>query len=295
MKRAATTILLILIAAIPLAAEDLLVEYVQGTLEIREGSSWIELYIGDTVPETSMIRLSDDGFAELSTRTVTLTLSNDGTYDTRSLLRSGRKLASWGIGGVVNSKLSELVNPTQQENEVTPGGSRAEVMTQDRPEMYDPFTDSMKEGKRLLERNLFEEAISMFQEAADSAVFGDEIFEARFYEAYAHYLKGDNAPALNILEDVQPDSNAGFFTEYVLLKGRLLIENLAFADALDLFSEYLKHPDMGETTQVVYFLSAVCHQALDNVAQAEKFLRDAIKIDASSEYGRAAQRMMGSL
>jgi hypothetical protein len=52
---------------------------------------------------------------------------------------------------------------------------------------------------------------------------------------------------------------------------------------------------MGETTQVVYFLSAVCQQGLDNKTQAQKFLQDAVKIDASSEYGQAAQRMMGSL
>jgi hypothetical protein len=52
---------------------------------------------------------------------------------------------------------------------------------------------------------------------------------------------------------------------------------------------------MGETTQVVYFLSAVCHQGLENNSQARRLLQDAIKIDATSEYGQAAQRMMGSL
>jgi hypothetical protein len=294
MRRAAVTILLILFTVIPLAAEELLVEYVEGTLEIQEGSGWLELYIGDTVPENSMIRLSDNGFVELSTSTVTLTLSDDGTYDTRYLLQSGRKIASWGVGSVVNNRLDRLINPPQK-GEVTGLGSRAERKTENPLEMSDPFVDSINAGKQLLARNLFDEAISMFQEAADSAVFGDEIFEARFYEAYAHYLKGDNAPALNILEDVQPDSNAGFFTEYVLLKGRLLIENLAFADALDLFSQYLEHPDRGETTQVVYFLSAVCHQALDNRAEAERDLRNAIQIDGSSEYGQAARRMMQSL
>ncbi len=294
MRRVATTILLILITAIPLAAEDLLVEYVEGTLEIQEGSGWFELYIGDTVPENSMIRLSGNGFVELSTRTVTLTLSDDGTYDTRYLLRSGRKIASWGVGSVVNNRLDRLINPPQK-GEVAGAGSRAEGKTEDLPEYSDPFTDSMKKGKKLLERNLFDEAISMFQEAGEEAVFDDEIFEARFYEAYAHSFKGNNALALNILEDMRPDSNAGIFTEYVLLKGKLLIENLAFADALDLFSEYLKHPDMGETTQVVYFLSAVCHQALDNRAEAERYLRNAIQIDASSEYGQAAQRMIESL
>ena len=294
MRRVAVTILLILIAAIPLAAEDLLVEYVEGTLEIQEGSDWLELYIGDMVPEDSTIRLSDDGFVELSTRTVTLTLSDDGTYDTRSLLQSGRKIASWSVGSVVSSRLDRLINPPQK-GEVAGAGSRAERKTEDLPEMSDPFKDSIKDGKQLLESNLFDEAISKFQEAVDSAVFEEEIFEALFYEAYAHSLKGDNAVSLIMLEDMALASSSPLFTDYMLLKGKLLIENLAFADALDLFSEYLKHPDMGETTQVVYFLSALCHQGLENRSQAQKFLQDAININASSEYGQAAQRMMGSL
>ena len=115
MKRAIAAILLILISAIPLVAEDLLVEYVEGTLELREGSStWVELFIGDMIPENSLIRLSDNGFVELSTQNITVTVSDPGTYDTRSLLRSGQKIASWDIGSVVNSKLSKLVTPGQQ-------------------------------------------------------------------------------------------------------------------------------------------------------------------------------------
>ena len=105
------------------------------------------------------------------------------------------------------------------------------------------------------------------------------------YAAYAHSLKGDNALALIMLEDMELGSEAPVFTDYVLLKGKLLIENLAYDDALDLFSEYLRHPDMGETTQVVYFLSALCHQGLDNIAQAQTLLQDAIEIDSTSEYG----------
>ena len=294
MKRAAALILLILIAAIPLVAEDLLVEYVEGTLEIKEGSSWAELYIGDMVPENSTIRLSDNGFAELSTRTVTVTLSDDGTYDTRSLLRSGQKVASWDIGGVVNSKLSKLVNPAQQ-GETAAMGVRGEAKPQDELTWVEEGGEFMEKGKQLLLDGLFEEAIGVFKDGADWALTEEERSEYLFYTAYAHSLKGDNALALIILEDMQLDSNAAIFTDYVLLKGKLLIENLAFADALDLFSEYLKHPDMGETTQVVYFLSAVCQQGLDNKTQAQKFLQDAVKIDASSEYGKAAQRMMGKL
>jgi hypothetical protein len=294
MKRAATIILLMLITAIPLTAEDLQVEYIEGILELKEGSSWIELYIGDTVPENSLIRLSDNGFAELSTRNVTVTLSNDGTYDTQSLLRAGQKIASWNIGGVVNSKLSKLITPGQQ-GETAVMGVRGAEADQSELTWVEEGGEFMERGKQLLAEGLFDEAIPMFKDGADWALTEDERAEYLFYTAYAHSLRGDNAVALIMLEDMALGSHSPIFTDYVLLKGKLLIENLAFADALDLFSEYLRHPDMGETTQVVYFLSAVCHQGLDNKSQAEKLLQDAIKIDASSEYGRAAGRMMDSL
>jgi len=294
MKRAATIILLIAITAMPLVAEDLLVEYLEGTLEVKEGSIWAELYIGDMVAENSLIRLSDHGFAELSTRNVTVTLSDDGTYDTQSLLRSGQKVASWNIGGVVNSKLSKLISPVQQ-GETAVMGVRGAAADQGELTWVEEGGEFMEKGKQLLANGLFEEAIPVFKNGADWALTEDERSEYLFYAAYAHSLKGDNAVALIMLEDMALKSDAAIFTDYVLLKGKLLIENLAFADALDLFSEYLAHPDMGETTQVVYFLSAVCYQGLDNRTQAQKSLQDAIKIDASSEYGQAAQRMMGSL
>ena len=294
MKRAATIIILILIAAIPLVAEDLLVEYVEGILEIKEGSSWAELYIGDMVPENSMIRLSDNGFAELSTRNVTVTLSDDGTYNTQSLLRSGQKVASWDIGSVVNSKLSKLISPAQQ-GETAVMGVRGAAADQGELTWVEEGGEFMEKGKQLLVEGLFDEAIAAFKDGADWALTEDERSEYLFYAAYAHSLKGDNAVSLIMLEDMALGSDSAIFTDYMLLKGKLLIENLAFSDALDLFSEYLKHPDMGETTQVVYFLSAVCHQGLDNKTQAEKLLQDAIKINASSEYAQAAQRMMGSL
>jgi hypothetical protein len=294
MKRAATILLLILLATIPLFAEDLLVEYVEGILEIKEGSNWYELYIGDMVPENSIIRLSDNGFAELSTRNMTVTLSDEGTYETQSLLRSGQKVASWDIGNIVNSKLSKLLGPGEQ-GETAVMGVRGAAADQGELTWVEEGGEFMEKGKQLLAEGLFDEAIPVFKDGAEWALTEDERSEYLFYASYAHSLKGDNALALIMLEDMALGSEAPIFTDYVLLKGKLLIENLAFADALDLFSEYLQHPDMGETTQVVYFLSALCHQGLDNKTQAQKFLQDAIKIDASSDYGRAAQRMMGSL
>ncbi len=294
MKKPAVFIFLILIAVFSLSADELLVEYIEGALELREGSGWIELYIGDTIPADSLIRLSGNGFAELSTAAISITLSDDGSYDTESLLRSGKQVANWDIGKVVNSKLSKLISPTETGQTAVMGVRGAEA-GEEQLTWVEEGEQYLEEGKQALQDNLFDEAISLFKQGADWALTDEERDEHLFYAALAHSFKGENAPALIILEDMQLVSDAAFFTDYVLLKGKLLIENLAFDDALVLFTEYLEHPDWGETTQVVYFLSAVCHQGLNNIGDARKFLQDAYNIDADSEYGRAAQRMLQSL
>ena len=294
MKRTALLIILIFVVLIPIAAEELLIEYLEGTLELKEGSGWVELYIGDTIPQSSFVRLSDNGFAELSTSTVTVTISDDGTYGTDALLRSAQKVASWNLGTVVNSKLSKLISPAQQ-GQTAVMGVRGEAAGEEQLTWVEEGEQYLERGKQLLADGLYEEAASVFEQGAEWALTDEERNEHLFYAAYAHSLKGDSAVALIMLEDIQASSDTAFFTDYVLLKGKLLIENLAFDDALGLFNEYLTHPDMGETTQVVYFLSAVCYQGLDNQSEALRRLQDAYRIDADSEYGQAAKSMMGKL
>jgi tetratricopeptide (TPR) repeat protein len=246
------------------------------------------------IPENSLIRLSGNGFAELSTRAFTITLSDDGTYNTQSLLRSGQKIASWDIGSVVNSKLSKLITPGEQ-GQTAVMGVRGAAADEDQVTWVEEGGEYLEKGKQLLLNGLFDEAIPVFKEGADWALTAEERYEHLFYAAYAHSLKGDNAVALIMLEDVEAGIDSPFFPDYVLLKGKLLIENLAFEDALSLLAKYLKYPDMGETTQVVHFLSAVCYQGLDKIGEARKSLEAAYKIDTSAEYGQTAQRMWGNL
>jgi len=254
----------------------------------------VELYIGDFVPEDSLIRLSNKGFAELSTSTISITLIDDGIYNTEQLSRSGKKVASWDIGRVVNSKLSKLISPAEQ-GQTAAMGVRGAAADQNQLTWVEEGEEYLKRGKQLLLEGLFDEAIPVFKEGAEWAFTDEERYEHLFYAAYAHSQKGENALALMMLEDVEAGIDSPFFPDFVLLKGKLLIENLAFEDALSLFAQYLKYPDMGETTQVVHFLSAVCYQGLDEIGEARKSLEAAYQIDTSSEYGQAAQRMMGNL
>jgi hypothetical protein len=293
MKTVAALCLLVVAAAFPLTAQEFQLEYLEGTLEMQDGGTWVELFIGDSVPQGSVIRLGDNGFAQLSAGGVTVNLGEDGSYDTDALLRSGQKVAGWNLGSLVNSKLSKLISPASSGETAAMGVRGADQQPNDL--IWMDGSEDLETGKNLLAEGRLDEAIGLLEDGAELAATSREAQEFLFYTAYAHALKGESALALITLEDMEPGSDAPFFTDYVLLKGKLLIDSLAFDDALALFAQYLQHPDMGETTQVVHYLSAVCYQGLDRLLLARQSLDAAYRIEPDSEYGRAAREMRAKL
>jgi tetratricopeptide (TPR) repeat protein len=294
MKALVGILLYLTAASVSTSAEELTVEYLDGMLEIQEDSEWTELDIGDTIPEGSRLRLSDDGLAELSAGRITITLNQDGSYKTEELLEAGKKVASWNIGSVVNSKLKRLIAPDQQAQTAVMGVRGA---AQDDEELtwIDEGEQYLQQGREFLLAEDYEAAAATFLEGADFLFDDLERQEYLFYAAYSYAQLGSNAQALSLLEEVVPEADVSYFVDYVLLAGKLLIESLAFEDALNLFDAYLSKPDGGETTQVVYFLSALCLQGLGNHREALKSLETAYEIDKDSIYGIAAQQMMTDL
>lgn len=153
----------------------------------------------------------------------------------------------------------------------------------------------LEQGKELIRTGDYKEAREALQEGADYSFSDEEKEEYNFYIASAYALEGKSAPALLMLTDMKTESSAPYYSDYVLLKGKLLIEGLAYKKALLLFDQYLKKPDRSETTQLIYFLSALCNQRLENRRDAISNLEAAYEINNSSEYGRAARRMMDNL
>jgi len=286
--------LLVLIILLPVGADELLVEYVDGALEIKSGGRWEELDIGDTVPEDATIRLAANGFAELSSGSVTVTLNKPGTYSAATLLESGKQVSAFNVAKVVNSKLKKLMSP-DQEQEASAMGVRAAEAEDEEMTWVEEGAEYLEEGKELLLEEEYREAIEVLLEGADFAFTDEEMWEYYYYAAYAYSRLGGSAQALKLLSDMDPDFSTPIFTDFVLLKGQLLIESLSFEDALGLFDEYLRNPDRGETTKVVHFLAAVCHEALGDTREAVKMLEAAYAIDRTSEYGRAAGEMIEKL
>lgn len=79
------------------AAQDVLVEYVEETVELRGSMGWSELYIGDMVPGDATVRLRDGGLLELRGGGSTYLISRAGTYGLSSIIDTGERNRETGI------------------------------------------------------------------------------------------------------------------------------------------------------------------------------------------------------
>ena len=194
-------VIILLTSVLPMSAEEFLVEYLEGILEVKEASSWATVEIGDTIPAESYLRFSDNGFAELSTGNITITLNVDGTYSTEELLRSGKVVASWKIGDLVNSKLKKLISsgPTSRQSAVL--GVRGAAQDEQSLEWIDDSDEYLKKGD-------LEAAIATFLEGADYSFSEQEKQEYLFFTAYGYAERGSNALALKNLVEVSPEPDA---------------------------------------------------------------------------------------
>ncbi len=285
---------LLLSTQIVVTAEELLVEFLDGILEVRVGSDWIEADVGDMILADALLRLSEDGFAELSLNSTSIIMSKGGTYKAKDLLNSSRELASWNMASLVNSKLKGL-SSGQERTDLSAMGVRGAAQEENDIKWVDEAEEYLTKGKESLEKGLYDEAIELFFEGADYAIGEEEQQEYLFYAALGYSSKGDDARALKTLRDIEPNEKAGFFADFVLLKGKLLMENLSFEEARALFERYLENAYKGETAQIVYLLSALCHKSMNDREGALKNLQEAYSIDSGSEYGKTAKQLMESL
>jgi hypothetical protein len=93
-----------------LSAENLVLDYVDGTVEAKASdNSWKVLDVGATVATDAVLRLSDNGVAELSSASAKLHLSKDGTYQIAKLLVQAKQKPTSAVAGLSGKQISALL------------------------------------------------------------------------------------------------------------------------------------------------------------------------------------------
>ena len=299
MNRAALLAVALVFASVSVAAGDLIVGYVDGVLEVREGNAWYELFIGDAVDASDEIRLAADSQAELIAGSATIRLSRPGTYDVERLLEGVGRTATAGIGRMVLGRISRMTGREDSPRQTVAGGARAsEAVTQTGPTWAGGETvdELIVQGSELLSAGDLEDAYWVFQEAYEFAITDEEYARSLFYYGYASALVGRHLQAFDLLEELGPQPDTSHYASHVLVLGQLLLDSFAYEEAIEYLMP-LAEAD-GEEVQDIqsaWLLLGIAHEGLGRMDLARDHLRRARDMDPESEAARAADQLLADL
>lgn len=299
MKRILFVTVLVFIVSVSVVAQQIVVGYVDGLLEVRENGNWYDLFIGDAVAQSDTIRLGSNSYAELTSGRTTVRLSRSGTYEVSDLIEGTGRTQSTGIASMVLGRISRITGRDDEQAQTAAGGARAsEAVNQTAPTWAggESIDELIAEGTDLLNEGAYEDAYYVFQEAYDYAITDDEYARALFYYGYASSLVGKSAQAFDLLEEVGPQSDTSYFASHVLALGQLLIESFANDDAVDYLSALVEAEDQApEDIQSAQLLLGIAYDGLGMAGQARTYLRRARATVPGTQAAETADRLLGEL
>jgi tetratricopeptide (TPR) repeat protein len=265
-------------------------------LEVQTSSGWNELGIGDKIDVGSKVKISEEGTAEFLIGTTTITISEDGTYSLSELVGKSRQVASWNLGSLVSDKLKKGLSGSQGKDAAAMGVRATGVEREADIEWLgeEGNEDILLEGIEYLEAERYEDALEAFRDGL-ALSFEDERQRFLYYIGYTQALQGNAAEALTTFTEVDLDPQSEYYAEYLLLKGRLMIESFAFNRALSMFHYHLNLFPEGALSQAVMVLASYCHIGQGEPDKAEEILSKAVDLDPDSDIGLEAERLLQNL
>jgi tetratricopeptide (TPR) repeat protein len=299
MKRGIFILIPLLMVAAFVMGQDFTVDYVDGILDVSDGGSWYELYIGDPVEGSDTVRLGRDSYAELSDGVTTIKLTRAGTYRIGELSASARRTESSGIGGLVLGRVGRLTGQATQQEQTTQGGVRAsEAVNQNQPTWAggESVDELIQNGLGLLNQGEFQDAYWVFQEAYDYALDDTEYAKSLFYYGYGAALIGSTGEAFELLEEVGPNPDTDYFEDHVIVLGQLLLESFAYEDAIEYLVLLADDPGAERgAQQSALLLTGLAYDGIGNVTLARRYLERSRDAVPGSEGARIAEDLLRQL
>ena len=285
-----------ILAASTVFSIDLSVEYIDGYLDLRDGSEWVEVWVGDVVGDDDVIKLDEDSIAELYGPGIKLTLTKSGIYAVEDLLNASGEQRSVGLASMVGGKVASLFAEKKVDAQAAVMGVRGAKSESSVQWMTGDTAELMRTGKERLEENKIEEALAVFGEAYDFAEI-DEETEVLFYLGYASYLLGDLRISADFLSDISEiDTEAEFFPNLLLFYGQVMVETFAFEDAIDWIQTYRDAEIIDASVkQTAYLIEGISYKALEDVENAKTAFEASRAIDPESEIAKTAVTLLGEL
>ncbi len=292
-------VFLLMLSPLLLSGEELIVDYVEGFVEVHTRDGWVEVFIGDIVDEDSSIRLEPGSLLELSGTNIHLTLTTEGTYSIQDLIKSSTERSTSGVGSLIANKLLPLGGSSSVGSRSAVGGVRGDFADEETFSWVESeAAELIERGKQLLSESDFEKALEVFKEAYDFA-YEDEVDEVLYYLGYSSYLLGDIISAERYLSQIDVKQDSSYYSNLILLKGNIYLETFAYQKAISLFDNFLTtergrilDPSLKQT---VYLMEAMAFQGLGNREKTIDLLTKTVEIDNLSEAGKTAERLLNQL
>lgn len=292
---AASLFLLCSIFTISLFAEGVIIDYIEGVVEKKEGAKWIELFEDDEIDIKSVIRLKNKSMAELSGDDISITLIQPGTYNLKDIIEKSRKTNSYGIDEIVSSKFAALIEDSgDKETEGSVMGVRAANIEEEVDFIGDDIIANIfRTAKKKIAEKDYNKAIALLKDAYDWANEDNENI-LLYYIGFCYAKLQKEALAFTYLRDVKNKPDMPFYADYVILYGSLLMKSFAYEEALALFLDYIRQVPQVKTLeyQDIYYLSALCYIHLNNTEKTIAYLKKAKDLISDSETGKKAVSLL---
>jgi hypothetical protein len=239
MKKFSFVLLIAFVASIGLYAAPLTVSWADGKVDLKKGSAWAAVSVGDKVDSSSTIRLGKDSTVELSDGQRKVSITAEGSYLLDSLLKKGAVATKKSTAAM--DKLGKLVDPQASVSTTSVAAVRGAAVepSSESVEWQSDTADLgtlMEEGRRLVRNGDYAGAARRFNEAVGIAE-GVDKDEALYSEAWALAADDSQARAVNILRGMPASGNwAG---PKALLLARLDIDSDNKAEAKTLLQSGL--------------------------------------------------------
>jgi tetratricopeptide (TPR) repeat protein len=276
-----TFILFLGVAALAFS-QALTIDYLDGTVELKTARGWSGLSIGDQVAADATIRIARGGVIELSTGTQRLSIVKEGTYVLSTLIKASDTAATRGLGAQIAQKLRSLT--TEQQATGTTGGVRAgEVGTRETMEYVDEYTEYRDKVRKYFASGDYAGAIPTLQSAVAESIGSDEQAEFSYQLAVAYYETARTAQAYRVISKISPSTSTDYYPDFIILKAQVLVDSLAYQDALSVLTPFLASKPGTGYAQLAYLLTAQASRGMGDEKAAKDALAKGFALDPASE------------
>ena len=291
MKGLVLVALFLAVAAAGAGGQVLSVSYLEGQAQVRSGSGWNELAVGDSVTLESSVRLQGSGSLQLRGVGADFFLNRPGVYVVRDLVAASSRISSAGIRSVIANYLRLLTTRSTAPQSTASGARAAETSKSEDGDWVESSSEVFLEaGKEYIKIGKYDAAMQQLNQALESADDA-ETPEIHFYIAKAASLKGDVREAWKHMSGLKAKPSDDWVGDFILLKGKLLEDSSAYADAV----AWLTSNDLSndaQRAQLYYMLLALAYRGAGNNEEARQALSKVVVISRESDLGRAAEELI---